>query len=108
MRLYVVCHSHPDEKIYLRLEGKIPEVRSDIPFGSFIVECPTSGKRASYLVSDVMAEEGATLPLVGSAVGALLFLFAPLAGLVGAVAGLLGGAKKEAELVKRFNGSEAP
>ena len=107
MRFYVTCHDHPDEKVFLRFEGDAPHVRGDIPYDFFTVECPTSGNRFSYSVSEIMAEEGAALPLAGSAVGALLFLFAPLAGLVGTVAGLFGGAAKESELVRKFNESEA-
>ena len=105
MRFYVVCHDHPDEKIYLKFEGDAPEVRGDISFDSFTVACPASGNRSVYSVSEVMAEEGATLPVAGSAVGALLFLFTPIAGLVGTIAGLFGGVAKERDRVKTFNES---
>jgi hypothetical protein len=104
VRYYVKCRDHPEEKIYVRLGGE-PATRSDIPFKLFTIACPTSGSPFAYCARDIVAEEGAALPLTGTAVGALLFIFAPLAGVVGAIAGFLGGADKERKRVTEFNES---
>ena len=104
MRYYVKCRDHPEEKVYLRLENE-PLVRASIPFDHFTISCPTTGASRIYSSKEIHAEEGAALPLTGTAVGALLFIFAPLAGIVGAVVGFLGGADKERTRVAEFNQS---
>jgi len=104
LRYYVRCREHPEEKVYLRLENE-PLVRASIPFDHFTIPCPTTGTNLIYSSEEIRAEEGAALPLTGTAVGALLFIFAPLAGIVGAVAGFLGGADKERRRVAEFNKS---
>lgn len=106
MRYYVCCRKHPQEKVFLRFEGSQPSTRNEIPLSAFTVRCPKTGELELYGPMDVLVEAGSSLPLAGSAVGALLFLFAPLAGVVGTIAGLLGGASREADQVKRFNNSE--
>jgi len=107
MRYFVVCREHPHEKVFLGFEGAQPSTREEIPLAAFSVRCPQTNESAVYGREDVMAEAGSALPLAGSAVGALLFLFAPLAGVVGTIAGYLGGASREADQVKRFNESGA-
>lgn len=104
MRYYVQCRVHHEEKIYLRLDDT-PLARQEIPYERFTLTCPTDGTVHHYSRDEILAEEGASLPLTGSAVGALLFIFAPLAGIVGAVAGFLGGTDKEKKRVADFNTS---
>ena len=104
MRYFVNCRHHPEEKIYLNLVGS-PAKRSDIPYEAFSAACPTSGRLAAYSTSEIVSEPGTSLPLLGTAVGALLFAFTPLAGLIGSVAGLFGGAERERKRVEEFNSS---
>ena len=104
MRYFVKCRVHRDEKVYLRLEDN-PDTRADLDFASFNVACPRSGSISLYSTSEIIAEPGVELPLLGTAVGALLFVFTPVAGLIGSIAGLFGGTDREKRRVEGFNKS---
>lgn len=107
MRLYVNCQDHPEEKIYIQFRGDEPQHRNDIALSVFRVRCSITGEYNQYTSDDVIAEEGAQLPIAGAVLGALLFFVNPIAGLIGTIAGGVGGKISEEEKVNTFNGSRA-
>ena len=107
MRLYVMCKKHPQEKIYLSFTGEQPQSRGQINLPIFSVECPSTRRFYNYARDEVVAEEGAALPLTGAALGALLFLINPISGMIGTLVGAAGGRASEVDKVKRFNESRA-
>lgn len=105
MRLYVNCREHPQERIYIQFPGREPQEKRDIPLPLFCARCSITENYSSYTSSDVMAEEGAQLPVLGAGLGALLFFINPIAGAFGTILGLAGGKRSEEEKVGRFNQS---
>ena len=102
MRFYVKCRIHPNERIYIRFERE-PQTKNEIPFWTFQMTCP-QGHPDTYYRNEVIAEMGLE-PIGGAILGGLLFLVDPLAGVIGASAGLFGMAAHEEEKVRRFNES---
>ena len=100
MRFYVICGSHPNEKVYVRF-AKEPRSRYEVP-AFFQVTCP-NGYTGSYSNLQVMAEPG--FP-IGILIGAALFLIDPLLGILGGTLGGLMSNADEEQKAKRFNNNE--
>ena len=104
MQFYVICKTQgrATHKAYIRFNPE-PRVHSEIPYFEFELICGL-GHRHRYLRNDVHAEVGLE-PIGGAILGGILFLIDPVAGVIGAGAGLFGMWKAEQEKVDRFEAS---
>lgn len=102
MRHYVRCHSHTDEKIYVRFEQE-PATREQIPEW-FFADCTRTQQRDTYSRKEVTAEIGPSFIAGAVAVAALLVLVDPIVGIISAIGGALG-LQNEQKKIDTFNQS---
>ena len=101
MRFYVMCRTHPNEKIYIKFEQE-PQTRAEVPT-YFSATC-SSGIQHQYINTEVIAEIGADKIGIAGLLTIAAFLIDPIFGIVGILGSTTYGAMEKSK-VDKFNNS---